>query len=200
MPMWTTQQLQAIDANNNTILVSAAAGSGKTAVLVERIVQLIRGGFPLDRMLIVTFTKAAAAEMRQRLNKRLIKVAAADPDTFGAALDELESTEISTIHAFCQKVLRNNFQAVGIDPMVRPCDDQMKKALFEAAWLEAFNDLLEKREDSNFIELAYAWDQPRLMEMTAQLYDFLMSLPEPFEWLRQAVEAVDQPPYRQHPW
>ena len=200
MPMWTTQQLQAIDANNNTILVSAAAGSGKTAVLVERIVQLIRGGFHLDRMLIVTFTKAAAAEMRQRLNKRLIKEAAADPDTFGAALDELESTEISTIHAFCQKVLRNNFQAVGIDPMVRPCDDQMKKALFEAAWLEAFNDLLEKREDSDFIELAYAWDQPRLMEMTAQLYDFLMSLPEPFEWLRQAVDAVDQPPYRQHPW
>ena len=180
MPMWTTQQLQAIDASNNTILVSAAAGSGKTAVLVERIVQLIRGGFHLDRMLIVTFTKAAAAEMRQRLNKRLIKEAAADPDTFGAALDELESTEISTIHAFCQKVLRNNFQAVGIDPMVRPCDDQMKKALFEAAWLEAFNDLLEKREDSDFIELAYAWDQPRLMEMTAQLYDFLMSLPKPF--------------------
>ena len=56
MPMWTTQQLQAIDANNNTILVSAAAGSGKTAVLVERIVLLIRGGFHLDRMLIVTFT------------------------------------------------------------------------------------------------------------------------------------------------
>ena len=200
MSMWTTQQVQAIDANNNTILVSAAAGSGKTAVLVERIVQLIRGGFHLDRMLIVTFTKAAAAEMRQRLNKRLSREATADPDTFGAALDELESTEISTIHAFCQKVLRNNFQAVGIDPMVRPCDDQMKKVLFEAAWLEAFNELLEKREDSNFIELAYAWDQPRLMEMTAQLYDFLMSLPEPFDWLRQAVDAVDQPPYRQHPW
>ena len=120
MPLWTTQQLQAIDAANNTILVSAAAGSGKTAVLVERIVQLIRGGFHLDRMLIVTFTKAAAAEMRQRLNKRLIKEAASDPETFGRALDELESTEISTIHAFCQKVLRNNFQAVGIDPMVRP--------------------------------------------------------------------------------
>ena len=90
MPMWTTQQLQAIDANNNTILVSAAAGSGKTAVLVERIVQLIRGGFHLDRMLIVTFTKAAAAEMRQRLNKRLIREATADPHTFGVALDELD--------------------------------------------------------------------------------------------------------------
>jgi len=200
MPVWTTQQLQAIDASNNTILVSAAAGSGKTAVLVERIVQLIRGGFHLDRMLIVTFTKAAAAEMRQRLNKRLIREAASAPDTFGRALDELESTEISTIHAFCQKVLRNNFQAVGIDPMVRPCEDQMRKSLFEAAWLEAFNDLLEKRDDPDFFELAYAWDQPHLQEMTVQLYDFLMSLPEPFKWLDQAVSGVKTTDYASHPW
>ncbi|MBQ7137973.1 MAG: helicase-exonuclease AddAB subunit AddA [Clostridia bacterium] len=200
MPMWTTQQLQAIDAENNTILVSAAAGSGKTAVLVERIVQLIRGGFHLDRMLIVTFTKAAAAEMRQRLNKRLVKEAASNPETFGRALDELESTEISTIHAFCQKVLRNNFQAVGIDPMVRPCEDQMRKVLFEEAWLEAFNDLLDKKTDPDFIELAYAWDQPRLMDMTAQLYDFLMSLPSPFEWLDKAVESVKTADFAAHPW
>ena len=200
MPMWTTQQLQAIDAENNTILVSAAAGSGKTAVLVERIVQLIRGGFHLDRMLIVTFTKAAAAEMRQRLNKRLIKEAASDPETFGRALDELESTEISTIHAFCQKVLRNNFQAVGIDPMVRPCEDQMRKVLFEESWLEAYNSLLEQKADPDFIELAYAWDQPRLMEMTALLYDFLMSLPNPFDWLDRSVCAVKTDDFSAHPW
>lgn len=200
MPTWTHQQLMAIDASNNTILVSAAAGSGKTAVLVERIVQLIRGGFHLDRMLIVTFTKAAAAEMRQRLNRRLLREAAEDPETFAPALDALEATEISTIHAFCQKVLRNHFQAVGIDPMVRPCDDQMRKSLFEAAWLDAFNALLEKRDDPDFLELAYAWDQPRLMDMTAQLYDFLMSLPNPFDWLARAVAQVGQPPLREHPW
>nr|MBR4280248.1 helicase-exonuclease AddAB subunit AddA [Clostridia bacterium] len=200
MPLWTTQQLQAIDAANNTILVSAAAGSGKTAVLVERIVQLIRGGYHLDRMLIVTFTKAAAAEMRQRLNKRLIMEAASDADTFGRALDELESTEISTIHAFCQKVLRNNFQAVGIDPMVRPCEDQMRKTLFEAAWLEAFNNLLDEKTDADFLELAYAWDQPRLMEMTSQLYDFLMSLPNPFDWLDRAVNDVRSENFAAHPW
>ena len=200
MPAWTPQQLMAIEAMNNTILVSAAAGSGKTAVLVERIVQLIRGGAHLNRMLIVTFTKAAAAEMRQRLNRRLINEAQGAPGIFGQALDELESTEISTIHAFCQKVLRNNFQAVGIDPMVRPCDDQMKKALFEAAWLEAFNELLEKRDHPDFVELAYAWDEKRLQEMTLSLYDFLMSLPEPFAWLDQAVQNIDAPPYDWHPW
>lgn len=200
MPTWTPQQLMAIDASNNTILVSAAAGSGKTAVLVERIVQLIRGGFHLERMLIVTFTRAAAAEMRQRLYRRLLKEAADDPTVFAPALDELESTEISTIHAFCQKVLRNNFQAVGIDPMVRPCDDQMRKSLFESAWLEAFNSLLEKREDAALIELSYAWEQPRLLEMTSQLYDFLMSLPAPFQWLERAIDQVVQPSLRDHPW
>ena len=200
MPKWTEQQQLAIDARNHTILVSAAAGSGKTAVLVERIVQLIRSGYHLDRMLIVTFTKAAAAEMRQRLNRRLIHEAANDPKSFSQALDELESTEISTIHAFCQKVLRNHFQAVGIDPMVRPCDDQMKTSLFEGAWLDAFNALLEERQDEDFIELAYAWDQKRLQEMTASLYDFLMSLPNPFDWLEQAVNRVDVKPYDAHPW
>lgn len=198
--MWTTQQLQAIDAENNTILVSAAAGSGKTAVLVERIVQLIRGGFHLDRMLIVTFTKAAAAEMRQRLNRRLISEAQADPERFGAALDELESTEISTIHAFCQKVLRNHFQAVGIDPMVRPCDEQMRKTLFEAAWLEAFNALLADGEHPELTELAECWDQRQLAEMTAQLHDFLMSLPSPFDWLDSAVALADTPLTDDHPW
>ena len=105
MPNWTPQQQQAISARNRTILVSAAAGSGKTAVLVERIVQLIREGWRMDRMLIVTFTKAAAAEMRQRLNKRLVREAQSDPEIMGRALDDLESTEISTIHAFCQKII-----------------------------------------------------------------------------------------------
>ena len=131
MPRWTPQQQQAIDARNRTILVSAAAGSGKTAVLVERIVQLIREGCRMNRMLIVTFTKAAAAEMRQRLSKRLVREAQSAPEVFGQALDDLEMTEISTIHAFCQKVLKNHFQTVGIDPMMRVCDDQMKKSLFD---------------------------------------------------------------------
>ena len=159
MPKWTPQQQQAISARNRTILVSAAAGSGKTAVLVERIVELIREGWRMDRMLIVTFTKAAAAEMRQRLNRRLVKEAQESPELMGRALDDLEATEISTIHSFCQRVLRNHFQAVGIDPMVRVCDDQLRKALFEEAWLEALNQLLEEKAHHGLIELANAWDQ-----------------------------------------
>ncbi|MBQ8554657.1 MAG: helicase-exonuclease AddAB subunit AddA [Clostridia bacterium] len=200
MPMWTPQQQQAISARNHTILVSAAAGSGKTAVLVERIVQLIREGWRIDRMLIVTFTKAAASEMRQRLNKRLVKEAAADSEVMGRALDDLESTEISTIHAFCQKVLRNHFEAVGIDPMVRACDDQMKTALFDEAWLDALNELLDEHNDPDFMDLAYSWEQQRLHDMTAALYDFLMSLPSPFDWLDRAITQVRCGQLELHPW
>ncbi len=200
MPQWTPQQEQAIFARNNTILVSAAAGSGKTAVLVERIVQLIREGWQVDRMLIVTFTKAAAAEMRQRLNKRLTREAASGAPGMADALDALESTEISTIHAFCQKVLRNNFQAVGIDPMVRACDEQTRAALFDEAWLDAFDELLEEGDDPNLLDIAHAWDEKSLREMTLSLYDFLMSLPAPMDWLDRAADGVMGRPFRLHPW
>lgn len=200
MPRWTPQQQQAIDARNRTILVSAAAGSGKTAVLVERIVQLIREGCRMNRMLIVTFTKAAAAEMRQRLSKRLVREAQSAPEVFGQALDDLEMTEISTIHAFCQKVLKNHFQTVGIDPMMRVCDDQLKKSLFDEAWLEALNQLLEEGDHPGFMALADAWDQQALHDMTAQLHDFLMSLPAPFDWLDRAIGEIRRRPYTNHRW
>lgn len=199
MPKWTPQQQQAIDARNKTILVSAAAGSGKTAVLIERIVNLVREGARMNRMLIVTFTKAAAGEMRQRLNKKLTQEALADPDTFAQALDDLETTEISTIHSFCQKVLKNYFHVIGIDPMMSVCDEQKRQALFRDAWLEAFNELLEG-ENEGFIDLAHAYDQATLMKMTADLHDFLMSLPAPFDWLDHAIAQVDYRPFDRHPW
>lgn len=200
MTKWTPQQKQAIEARNRTILVSAAAGSGKTAVLIERIIQLIREGYHVNRMLIVTFTKAAAGEMKMRLNRDLLREAQSDPAVFSQALDDLESTEISTIHAFCQKVIRNHFQTIGIDPMVRPCEEQLRHSLFHEAWLEAFNQLLEGGDDESFIELANAWDQAHLQQMTEDLHDFLMSLPAPFDWLDRAVGIAQYRPFERHPW
>ena len=141
MPNWTKQQEQAIRARNHTILVSAAAGSGKTAVLVERIVSLVREGASMNRMLIVTFTKAAAAEMRQRLAKRISREAISRDPAMVKALDELETTQISTIHAFCQRVIRSHFEQVGVDPLVRVCDEQQQKLLFEAAFTTAMDEL-----------------------------------------------------------
>lgn len=115
MPQWTEQQQQAIQARNGTLLISAAAGSGKTAVLVERIMSLLREGASLDRMLIVTFTRAAAAEMRQRLHRRLSQEAEQEPG-WTRQLDLLPQAQISTIHGFCQTVLRGTFRRRALIP------------------------------------------------------------------------------------
>ena len=199
MPQWTKEQQSAIDARNHTILVSAAAGSGKTAVLVERIVGLLREGYRLDRMLIVTFTRAAAAEMRQRLNQRITKEAMADPERMSQALDDLEAAEISTIHSFCQKVIRNDFQAVGVDPLSRICDEQQQKALFEQAFCDAMNQLLAE-DNPAFHAFADSFEQQEIREMTDRLYTFLMSLPEPFAWLNEKINEITAQPYEHHPW
>lgn len=200
MPRWTKEQQAAIDGRNHTILVSAAAGSGKTAVLVERIVNLVREGYRLDRMLIVTFTRAAAAEMRQRLNQRIMKEAASDPARMSSALDQLETAEISTIHAFCQKVIKNEFQAVGVDPMTRICDEQQQQALFEQAFRDAMNELLADENQTNFHAFANCFPQQEIQEMTDRLYTFLMSLPEPFTWLDEKITQVTKEPFDEHPW
>ena len=197
---WTKEQKQAIEARNHTILVSAAAGSGKTAVLVERIVTLLKEGYRLNRMLIVTFTRAAAAEMRQRLNDRLMLEAVSDPEMMGRALDDLESAEISTIHSFCQKVLKNNFQAVGIDPLSRIAEEKQTDVLFQQAFRDAMNEKLEDAEDQDFQAFAEAFPQKDTQDMAQRLYKFLTSMHNPFEWLEKKIDAVNVTPWSAHPW
>lgn len=196
---WTHEQREAIIARNHTLLVSAAAGSGKTAVLVERIVQLIREGYALDRMLIVTFTRAAAGEMRQRLANRLVREAQHDAKCFGKALDALEQTDISTIHAFCHRVLRQEFQAVGIDPMARVCEEQQRQELFNQSFRLAMNELLEE-DHLAFHRLVCSFSQAQLLEMTENLYRFLLSMPNPFIWLEKKIQAVHVEHMTNHPW
>ncbi|MDO4484055.1 MAG: UvrD-helicase domain-containing protein [Clostridia bacterium] len=199
MPQWTKEQQQAIDARNHTILVSAAAGSGKTAVLIERIVRLIEDGYTLDRMMICTFTRAAAAEMRQRLQKRITEEMKYQPELMGKALDDLESAQISTIHSFCQKILRSEFQAAQIDPLSSICNDAVKENLFQEAVNLAMNELLES-EDEDFRFMAEQLDQKTILEWNKKLHGFLMSLPDPFAWLNEAVEQVDAEPIQDQPW
>lgn len=190
MPKWTPEQQAAISARNHTILVSAAAGSGKTAVLVERIVSLVREGVRMNRMLIVTFTRAAAAEMRQRLSKRLTKEAISRAPEMVQALDDLEATQISTIHAFCQHVIRSHFELVGVDPLIRVCDEQQQKAMFRSAFTQAMDTLLEEDGQDDFRLLADSWEQDELLDMTEQLHSFLMAIPKPFSWLETNISAL----------
>ncbi len=196
MPNWTQQQKNAIEARNHTILVSAAAGSGKTAVLVERIVRLVNEGFELNRMLIITFTKAAAAEMRQRLAKRLLMENGSEK--IMRAIEQLETAQISTIHSFCQRVIKNHFEQIGIDPLVRVCDDQQRTSMFETAFLTASDELLEETQPDVQM-LADAWEQKELLSLCTELYTFLMAIPKPFQWLSEKIDAYNQP-IKDQPW
>lgn len=199
MTQWTEQQRQAIEARNSTLLISAAAGSGKTAVLVERIVALLREGASLDRMLIVTFTRAAAAEMRQRLHRRLCQEAAQDP-AWAAQLDLLPQAQISTIHGFCQTVLRGDFQAAGIDPLARICNEATGKALFQQAMKDAMNSLCQEGGE-HFALLMDSFSQEQIFELCDGLEHFLMSLPHPFQWLEQkTADIVPAGKMQTHPW
>ena len=106
---FTLEQQSAIDAKNRELLVSAAAGSGKTAVLVRRILHLIRDeGYSIDRMLVVTYTRAAAAELRDRLETAMRDAALNDP-AMARQAELVGQSQISTIHSYCQKVIREHF-------------------------------------------------------------------------------------------
>lgn len=118
MPKWTDQQRDAIADRGHSLIVCAAAGSGKTAVLVERIVQLVREGCPIENMLVVTFTNAAAGEMRQRIGEALSRAAREEP-ALGEQVMALSRASISTLHRFCGSLLREHFQALAIDPGFR---------------------------------------------------------------------------------
>ena len=130
MPKWTEEQLRAIEARGENILLSAAAGSGKTTVLVERVLRLImEDGADVDRMLVVTFTRAAASDMRSKLSRQLNARAAEGDARCREQLLKLDRASISTLHAFCADFLRTHFEAAGVDPAFRILDDAVNARL-----------------------------------------------------------------------
>ena len=146
MPQWTEEQRAAIEARDSSILLSAAAGSGKTTVLVERVLRLIaEEGAAVDRMLVVTFTRAAASDMRSKLARRLNERAAMGDALCREQSMRLDRASITTLHAFCADCLRTNFEAAKVDPAFRVLDDAIVSRLRDEALDEA-------------LELAYAGD------------------------------------------
>ena len=142
--MWTEEQQKVIDLRDRNILVSAAAGSGKTAVLVERIIQRLTSEtdpVDVDRLLIVTFTEAAAAEMRERIGAAIEKKLTERPQD--AHLERqatlIHSAPITTIHSFCLSVIRDHFHVIGIDPGFRIAEEGELKLLKQ----DVLEELLE---------------------------------------------------------
>ncbi len=200
VPIWTSAQQQAIQARNKTILVSAAAGSGKTAVLVERILDLIRTDhMDVDRMLIVTFTRAAAAEMRERILKALNEAADVD-ETLREQVPKLDRAVIGTLHSFCGQVIREHFQLADIDPLARLCEGGERDALYRQAMNETLQMAYEEKK-INFTRLADAFEDDDILQMMDELYVFLFSLPDPWRWLhRQMANFPDEASLKNHPW
>ena len=194
---FTEDQQRVIDLRNCNILVSAAAGSGKTAVLVERIVELVSGSgcdsaqaVDIDRLLIVTFTNAAAAQMRERITKALSDRVEAEPDNehIKKQLMLIHNAKIMTIHSFCLYLIKNHFNDIGLDPDFRTADEGEIRLLKQ----EVLSELLEeqfalgRQEFTDCVEyFAYDGREKRLEELIEQLYTFSGSYPFPEKWLRQ---------------
>ena len=200
----TPDQARAVYTRAHSIMVSAAAGSGKTAVLVQRIVSLLKepGQGSLRDMMIVTFTKAAAAEMRTRLKKEL-RNERQNPEyaqIMSNALLELESVQISTIHSFCQRLIMENFEALDVEPRPRICETGVRKQLFEESLHQAISQIYEEQRDENALLLLKNVPLKTVQDWCDRLYTFLMSIGDPFNWLRQKADDLVKEPFREQPW
>ncbi|WP_051330718.1 helicase-exonuclease AddAB subunit AddA [Aneurinibacillus terranovensis] len=208
---WTDEQWEAIASRDTNTLVAAAAGSGKTAVLVERIIRRIleeERPVDVDRLLVVTFTKAAASEMRQRIGAALDKALAANPASLHLRrqLTLLNRSSIMTLHSFCMEVLKKYYYFLDLDPGFRIADDTeaflMRQDTLEQLFEEEYGNA-----DPVFFQLvdAYAGDRndAALQRLVQKLYDFSRSHPWPDAWLDDMADMFtvsDLPTFFQRPW
>lgn len=196
---WSNEQLAAIETLDKNILVAAAAGSGKTSVLVERIIRRVLDSsrnFDVDRVLVVTFTNAAAAEMRQRISAALQRALAENPESahLKRQLALLNAASITTIDAFCQSVVKQNFHLLGIRPNFRIAGE----AELELLQYEAIENLFEVKyqaKEPGFLNVighyGKQFSDDKLYEMLLDLYVFSRSHPEPDQWLNHVLDAYD---------
>ncbi|MDE6686695.1 MAG: helicase-exonuclease AddAB subunit AddA [Lachnospiraceae bacterium] len=195
---YTEEQQRAIQTRNANLLVAAAAGSGKTAVLTERIISLITDRehpVDIDRMLVVTFTKASAAEMRERIGKAINERLKQTPED-GNLLRQmalLYNAQITTIDSFCLYLLRNNFGDIGLDPAFRVMEQGERKLLMKDTMDELLEERYQDKENQDFFLLAECYGEngkdELLEEITLSLYDYTMSHPYPLDWLENAAKS-----------
>jgi len=189
MPQWTPAQQQAIDARNPELLISAAAGSGKTAVLVEHVLQLLRNGGKVTRLLIITFTRAAAAELRERLTAALDREAAGNRHLREQMLG-MRRAEICTLHVFCHNVIRQHFQAADVDPTARVGEATVLDPLLSRALDESIEEMCASDENDD-VCLRSQYSDAQIVDMAQQLYTFLRAQADPWAWLDAHLQQDD---------
>ena len=192
---WTKEQLQAIKEKGSNILVAAAAGSGKTAVLVERIIEkIINDKIDIDRLLVVTFTNAAAAEMRERVLEAIYQKLDETPENehLQKQITLLNKASICTIDSFCLDVVRNHFYELeNISPNFRIADTTEIELLKQEVLEDMFEEKYEN-QDEDFADLintytSYRDDTP-LKDLILKIYTYIQSNPFPNEWLHEKIE------------
>ncbi|WP_099466522.1 helicase-exonuclease AddAB subunit AddA [Konateibacter massiliensis] len=196
---WTKEQQKVIDLRNRNILVSAAAGSGKTAVLVERIISMITEGsspIDIDKLLIVTFTNAAASQMRERIGEAIEAKLEENPknEHLQKQVSLVHNAYITTIHSFCLRVIRNHFNQINLDPSFRIGDEGELK-LLKGDVLEKILEKHYEEKSEDFFDFVESYSTGKtdkeLEDMVLQLYQFAMSYPWPKEWLRACVQGYE---------
>lgn len=196
---WTEEQKKVIDTRDRDILVSAAAGSGKTAVLVARILSIItdeKKPVDIDRLLVVTFTNAAAAEMRERIRGALEKRAEEEPDNvhLQRQLVLVHNARITTIHSFCLSVLRNHFQLAGVDPSFRVADEGEIILLEQETVHDTVSEAYETENPDfrEFLEAFAPGKSDRIVEDTVLgLYHYALGQPWPNQWLEDCCRMYE---------
>jgi ATP-dependent helicase/nuclease subunit A len=193
---WNDQQLAAIDDRGSNLLVAASAGTGKTAVLVERIIRLItKDKVDIDRLLVVTFTQAAAGEMRERICNALLKEMEKEENSLDHLIRQMQllpRASISTIHAFCTGVVRKHFHQVDIDPHFR-IGDPGEIALLKVEVLDEVLEGFYETGQEIFLELVEMFggsksDKP-FADLVLRIYEFTQSHPYPLSWLEEHTSA-----------
>ena len=195
---WTKEQKQAIEEKGSNILVAAAAGSGKTAVLVERIIKkVIDDKIDIDKLLVVTFTNAAASEMRERVLDAIYKKLDENPNNENLLrqITLLNKASICTIDSFCLDVVRNNFYELeNLSPNFRIADTTEIDLLKQ----EVIEDLFEKKyeeDGEDFTKLIHTYtsykDDTPLKDLILRIYNYIQSNPFPQKWLNEKIEMFN---------
>lgn len=194
---WTKQQQQVIDLRDRNILVSAAAGSGKTAVLVERIITMLTDEehpVNVDELLIVTFTEAAAGEMKERIRGAIEKALEENPENehLKRQATLIHNAQITTIHSFCLSVIRDHFHVIDIDPGFRTAEEGELKLLRHDVLDELLEEKYAKKKE-RFLRFSNAYggrrNDKKLEEMIEKAYDYSRSYPDGEGWLDSCVDA-----------
>ena len=198
-PRWTPEQRRGIETVGRSLLVSAAAGSGKTAVLAQRCAHLVTDAKPpcdVDRLLVVTFTEAAAAEMKSRIEGVLRDRRDERPndDRLGRQVAQVDRAHVSTLHGFCSRLLRQNFHLVGVDPGFQMLDGEESKLMR----IEVARDVLAARyeddptgEFGRFVEWFGAGDDEGLINHIVRTHELLCSLVDGPGWIARARERIE---------